>query len=747
MLEIVKKSLLFKLIFTFTIISFLIGFLLILYFNFINKKEIVRNHQSLLNSHINNIQKTYSNSIYNFDTVTIDNLNQAVLLNRDVISVNVFSEYNFISGLQKKHYNEAYTDFIELTKPFIQQDNGIIYKTISRDLLYNNQYIGRLELFYTDYFINQEIKKTGIRLFSIFILISITFFSFLYFILNRTFIKPVIALANTTRIIDEEHNFSLKLEKTSDDEIGLLYDNFNTMIENIHTHETEVLDVKNYLHNIIESMPSILITIDDHQTVNQWNHAAEIITGIASSDAINKKITDVTPLFSKFLEQAQESISENKARSFYRCHLESNDHFMNVSIYPLTSNGARGIVIRVDDIDELEQKDEQLRQIQKMETIGILAGGLAHDFNNYLGGIMSILSLLKIKQDNDVLDKTRLDEYINTMEESTIRAADIAKQLLMLSRREETSFQIINLKEVVQHVLKICSRTIDKSIQIDIELPDEPVFINGDHTQLTQILLNLFINASHAMTIMRKKNEPQGGRLTFKINKMPADIQFQENHPEGKNSIYWKISVRDTGVGMDNNTVARIFDPFFTTKDISLGTGLGLSVVNTSIKKHYGFIDVYSEKDEGSEFIIYLPMVKSEETVQPANSKFTKEGQGLILVIDDEEIIRKTTKDILEEYGYNVITAENGFEGIGHYLKNKDLVKLVIVDMILPVKNGFEICLELKKIEPEVKILLSSGFKKDERIDEIINLGINGFIQKPHTVENLLKAVYNILYS
>ncbi len=746
MLELIKKSLLLKLIATFTAVSFITGLMLLIYFSLINKKEIINNHVNVLNNLIDQSKKNYSTPLYNFDTETISKLNQAVLLTPAVTAINVYSASGFESGLQKNNFKETHSSYTVLTEPFTRSADGEVYKKISYNITENDRDLGRLEIFYTDYFINQEILNTGIRILIIFIVVSVTFFSFLYFILKKSFLKPVIHLANTTRIIGEDHNFSLKLEKNSEDEIGMLYDNFNFMMQNILHHETELVHVKNYLHNIIESMPSMLITIDDNEIVTQWNQAAVLLTGIPSPDVIGKNIMDVTPMFNEFLEKSRESISNNKAISFYRQQFKDNDHFMNISLYPLTANGARGVVIRVDDISELEQKDEQLRQIQKMETIGTLAGGLAHDFNNVLGGISGVLSLLRIKIQKGTLNEAKLDEYIDTMESSTNRAADMARQLLMLSRREETAFTVIDLNEVVKHISKICQSTMDKSIQLNIEPLDKPVLISGDYTQIEQILLNLCINATHAMTIMRKKDEPQEGRLTLKIDKILADKYFLENHPEAKEISYWRISVGDTGVGMDSKTIAKIFDPFFTTKDQNRGTGLGLSVVYTTIQKHYGFIDVYSEPGLGSEFTIYLPSVQGDEKIIYESKTTFDEGHGLILVIDDEETIRSITKDILEECGYNVIQAENGFEGIGQYIKNKEDIKLVIVDMIMPVKSGLETCMELKKINPQVKILLTSGFKKDERIDEIMSLGINDFIQKPYTTENLSKAVYGIIY-
>lgn len=406
----------------------------------------------------------------------------------------------------------------------------------------------------------------------------------------------------------------------------------------------------------------------------------------------------------------------------------------------------QGSFAMVTDLTEYEKKDKQLRQAQKMETVGTLAGGLAHDFNNILGGITGSLSLLQMETKKKERDPKEIEKYLDDMVEAAGRAVDIVRQLLSLSRKEELTFEPVDLNASLRSVMKICRNTFEKRIELNPVYHDESAVVLADPTQLEQVLLNLAVNAAHAMTIMRKEGQRWGGTLTVSIDKIYTDLDFSEAHPNAEDGYYWKITISDEGVGIDAETLSKIFEPFFTTKLKGKGTGLGLSMVYNIVKQHKGFMDVQAEPGKGSTFTIYLPEYR--EVLGFDIKKKEKEifaGEGLILVIDDEPIMRKIAMKILEKAGYNLIFAEDGEEGIELFRKRHQDLEMVLLDMQMPKKSGQETYIEMRKINPEVKVLLASGFQRDERVEAILRLGVHGFIEKPYTFGQLVNAVQSVI--
>jgi len=327
------------------------------------------------------------------------------------------------------------------------------------------------------------------------------------------------------------------------------------------------------------------------------------------------------------------------------------------------------------------------------------------------------------------------------VEKSCENGAAIVSQLLNLSKKDtDIELHPMDLNEILNQIGKICMNSIDRSVSISVTLNSEPAKAMVNGAQMQQTLLNLCINASHAMTIMRNPGEHSGGHLDIGIVKTRADLYFVNTHPGSEEGEYWRIYVKDTGVGMDNKTLSKIYDPFFTTKTKTSvkGTGLGLSIVYSIVRAHRGFIDVYSEMELGTVFSIYLPVYNDTSDLPGAQStENVISGEGTILVIDDEEVMRSYTESMLMECGYSVITGSDGVEAVELYKNNSDIISAVILDMVMPVMSGYEALTELTKLNPELKIMMTSGLYSKNLIEDVLKAGARDFIEKPYSMAQL----------
>lgn len=514
--------------------------------------------------------------------------------------------------------------------------------------------------------------------------------------------------------------------------------------------EGELKRAQAFLTNVIDSMPSLLIAIDTDGHVTQWNQAATRLTGLPPEAVIGQKLWDAVPAFAKYRQYIGTILESRHSMDFYKEVFQVCDGrcYLNVSLFPLVAAEHSGIVIMADNVTEVEAKEQQLRQAQKMETIGTLAGGLAHDFNNVLGGIIGAVSLMRYKlQTSGSLSRPELERYLAAIGESASRAADLVHQLLALGRKRDLSVVAIDLNQAVKHVMTICRNTFDKSIEMEVVRSTEPACVSADPTQIEQVLLNLCVNASHAMTIMRRDGEHWGGKLSVALRKVLPDKYFLEFHPGALPQTYWNLSVTDTGVGMDTKTMARIFDAFFTTKVKGTGTGLGLTMTYNIVQEHKGFIDLSAEVGKGTTFDVFLPALAPEALLKARTdvAKGVWRGQGTILVVDDEPLMRDFARDALEECGYQVLLSEDGQAGVETFRANRRQIDLVILDLVMPKMSGIEAFLVIRNIEPDARVLLASGYSKDERVDEAITQGALGFIEKPYSLERLSRAVHQVL--
>jgi len=393
-----------------------------------------------------------------------------------------------------------------------------------------------------------------------------------------------------------------------------------------------------------------------------------------------------------------------------------------------------GIIVRRKTEEEKEKLHGQLLQAQKMEAVGQLSGGIAHDFNNILTAIIGYGNLLKVEVEKD----STLSTYMKYILDSAERAAKLTQDLLAFSRKQMISPKPINVNEVIKGVEKILLRLIGADIELSTHLSDKDLTVMADSTQMEHVLMNLATNARDAM--------PEGGSLLISSDFAEIDERFINMYGYGEKGKYAVITVSDTGVGIDEQTKDKIFEPFFTTKEVGKGTGLGLAMVYGIVKQHDGFINVYSEPGKGTTFKIYLPLIRAEITdTKEIELPISKGGIETILVAEDDAMVRKFMREILEGAGYAVIEAKDGEDAIDVFNENKDRIKLLILDVIMPKKNGKDVYETLKESNPYIKALFISGYSADILHKKgIISEGPE-VILKPISSDNLLRKIRDLL--
>jgi two-component system cell cycle sensor histidine kinase/response regulator CckA len=383
------------------------------------------------------------------------------------------------------------------------------------------------------------------------------------------------------------------------------------------------------------------------------------------------------------------------------------------------------------DLTHLKRLEAQLLQAQKMEAIGTLAGGIAHDFNNLLMGIQGNASLMLLDIDPDHPHYKKIE----SIQKQVQSGAKLTGQLLGYARKGRYEVKPLNLNELVKESSEAFGRT-RKEITIYREFAEDLFTVEADKNQIEQVLWNMYVNAADAM--------PGSGNLILKtMNATHEDMKRNLGNPS--QCHYVRLTITDTGIGMDKETMERIFDPFFTTKELGRGTGLGLASTYGIIKGHSGYIDVASEKGAGTTFNIYLPVSeKKAHRTTKAAERFVK-GMGTVLLVDDEEVILELGQELLKVMGYRVLVARDGKEAIDVYRNNQDDIDIIVLDMVMPNMGGGEAYDRMKEINPDIKVLLSSGYSIEGQATEILGRGCDGFIQKPFNIEALSRKIREIL--
>jgi signal transduction histidine kinase len=385
------------------------------------------------------------------------------------------------------------------------------------------------------------------------------------------------------------------------------------------------------------------------------------------------------------------------------------------------------------DVTEQRALETQLRQAQKMEAVGQLASGVAHDFNNLLTAILGNVGLLAA----DMPSNDPKNELLQAVEKAGTRAAELIQHLLGFSRQTMLHLEPINLNASIQEMVDILRRTIDPRIMLDCRAVPDLGPVEADAGQMNQVLMNLCLNARDAM--------PEGGRLLLETENIVLDDEYARMHLEARPGEFVRLRVSDTGKGISPEVLPRIFEPFFTTKQPGEGTGLGLAMVFGIINQHQGWIDCYSEANQGTRFDIYLPRSRKAGTAaSAAPADGPASGSETVLLVDDEVMIRNLARTILQRYGYQVLVAEDGRQAVQIYGREKGRIDLVILDLTMPHMSGRETLQELRSLNPRVRVVFSSGYSV-EHLKQLAGDGVAGFASKPYRPEDLARTVRKVL--
>ncbi len=511
--------------------------------------------------------------------------------------------------------------------------------------------------------------------------------------------------------------------------------------------ETELREREEKMRVTLDSIAEAVITTDIDGHVLQLNPVAEDLTGWPAVEAVGRPIGDIFSMIDFITREPLENPVQEVADKGW-CEIRTSHAVLvtrNRNECRITGSGAPirdlqgdiiGVVLVFRDITEEILLQDKLQQGQKMDAIGQLAGGVAHDFNNMLGGIVASTEMAQIELRNHKDPSDLLDLILGAAD----RAASLTSKLLAFARRQPFTAEPLEIYQPLREALTLFSHTVDKRIRIHEQLPDEKLCVNGDFSLLQAAFLNLFINAAHAM--------PDGGDLYVSSRTVNLDRDYCASstfdlQPGG----FVEIEVRDTGAGIPEAVRGRIFEPFFTTKAVGKGTGLGLSAVLGTVQQHGGMISVYSELEEGTAFKITLPLTGQEAQKADAMSTQLLCGSGTILVVDDEPIMRTTCRAILEGYGYEVLLAEDGLQGLDLYKQQADRIDLVMLDMVMPEMNGRDCFLAIREISPDVPVIMSTGFSHLKELKDLKGKGLFDIIHKPFRRMELATMVLKALRS
>ncbi len=552
-----------------------------------------------------------------------------------------------------------------------------------------------------------------------------------------------------SRVTKEAYEMELKVERNDGSEGWILSHG-----EPVQDHKGEIIGLHGVARDItkeklfreqlaeqaalIDQAPVAFVLQDLEHQIVFWSKGAERIFGLEVTDAVGRNWLDLAGLAPALRTDASEQLAQTGAwQVLIETKNKAGEDIAIESRWTLLRDDEgepKSILTIGSDVSETKEVEAQLMRAQRMESIGMLAGGIAHDLNNVLAPILMGMTVLRRK----LADDPRGLSIIESIEKSANRGAALVKQVLSFAREVEPSDSVVQIKHLIHDIESVTENTFPKNIEFEFDIEAKPWPVTGDATHLHQVLLNLCVNARDAM--------PEGGTLTVKARNQHIDRQFAAMDDAVEPGHYVCLEVSDSGMGMTPEVQAQIFDPFFTTKEEGKGTGIGLSTVKSIVENLAGALTVESKPGRGSTFRVFFPAQVQASSKSAADSAPIKTGNGeLILLVEDEASVLNITRQTLEAFGYRVLTAKDGAQAIGHYVKNRDEIALVLTDSIMPVMGGFALISAIHEIDPEAKVMVTSGNSSDESDTRQAAESGSGFLPKPYSAEQLLEKVSSIL--
>lgn len=566
----------------------------------------------------------------------------------------------------------------------------------------------------------------------------------LLFVLNSQILRRLTRLSREVGEIHRNGDPALRISPSGHDELGHVATEINRMLDALQRSSAALRESEQVFRLTFESAHDAILWIEpETATILRSNQRASDLTARPPQELVGQPLATLgkTDSLARLIDLVR--IAASSGEEF---EIETGIVAADDASRPCAVSGARTIVdgrpiVQIVLRDLTQQRameaqrlslEEQLRQAQKMEAIGQLAGGIAHDFNNILAGILGYADIIRTRY-GDIDPK--LTRYAGIIFDATQRASDLTNKLLTFARKAKKDFVPVDLNQTVLDVLRLLEPSFESHIAISHELTSARSVVRADRTQLHNLIMNLALNARDAM--------PEGGQLHVSTEV----VHIADDAPSNRLSAldpgaYLHLAIRDTGTGMDEATKARLFEPFFTTKPPGKGTGLGLPSVYGTVQEHRGEITVDSQPGQGATFHVYLPLAPPGDMDHPElGGSLPEATSGTILLVDDDEMVREVVSELLHELGYAVHTAADGAAAVGWYKEHADEVDFVLLDMVMPNMLGSVCFEELKRINPEVRVILASGYANEEEVTRTVRAGALAFLQKPIQLTKLAKTL------